>query len=47
MKSNIKNEFFDYENCLYESMIALKRAGSNAIISYHALEMARIIKNHD
>jgi len=47
MKSNIKNEFFDYENCLYESMIALKRAGSNAIISYHALEMARIIKNYD
>ncbi len=46
MKSNEKNKLFDYENCLYESMIALKRAGSNAIISYHGLEMAKIIKNY-
>ena len=46
MKSNKNNKFFDYENCLVESMIALKRAGSNAIISYHGLEMAKILKNY-
>ena len=46
MRSNKNNKFFDYENCLLESMIALKRAGSNAIISYHGLEMAKILKNY-
>lgn len=32
------------ENIIYENMIAMKRAGAKLIISYHAKEMARLLK---
>ena len=47
MNSNISNKYFDYEKSLYEAMIGLKRAGSNAIISYHSIEMTKIISKYD
>ncbi|MDX2050328.1 MAG: porphobilinogen synthase [Rickettsiaceae bacterium] len=40
------NEAINFEDCLIESMIAIKRAGAKAIISYGALEAAKIIANH-
>ena len=33
------------ENAIYESLVSLKRAGSNAIITYFALDMAKKIKS--
>lgn len=32
------------ENIIYENMIAMKRAGAKLIITYHAKEMARLLK---
>ncbi len=32
------------ENIIYENMIAMKRAGAKLIISYHAKEMAKLLK---
>ena len=32
------------ESIIYENMIAMKRAGAKLIITYHAKEMARLLK---
>ncbi len=40
----IKDKNFN-ENVIYESLISLKRAGSNAIITYFALDIAKKLKN--
>ncbi|WP_144690155.1 porphobilinogen synthase [Campylobacter jejuni] len=34
----------DYEKILYETMIAFKRAGAKLIITYHAKELAKMLK---
>ncbi|EAK7632042.1 porphobilinogen synthase [Campylobacter coli] len=34
----------DYEKVLYETMIAFKRAGAKLIITYHAKELAKMLK---
>jgi porphobilinogen synthase len=34
----------DYERVMMETMIGFKRAGANIIISYHAKEVARLLK---
>lgn len=39
-----KNNLIDYERVVMETMIAFKRAGANIIISYHAKEVAKILK---
>ncbi|MBD3794816.1 MAG: porphobilinogen synthase [Epsilonproteobacteria bacterium] len=36
----------DYEKVMMETMMAFKRAGADIIISYHAKEVAQILKNH-
>ena len=36
----------DYERVLLETMISFKRAGADIIISYHAKEIAKILKNN-
>ena len=40
IKNAIKNKLIDKE-AIYESLISLKRAGSTAIVSYFALEVAK------
>ncbi len=41
----VKDKNLD-ENAIYESLISLKRAGSNAIITYFALDIAKKIKTY-
>ena len=43
IKIAIQNKIFS-ENAIYESLISLKRAGSSAIVSYFALDIARKIE---
>ena len=40
-----KNNLIDYERVLLETMISFKRAGADIIISYHAKEVARLLRN--
>jgi porphobilinogen synthase len=39
-----KNNLIDYERTLLETMISFKRAGADIIISYHAKEIAKLLK---
>jgi porphobilinogen synthase len=41
MKFAAEKGALDFENVFYESLIAMKRAGSSAIITYGAIEMAK------
>ena len=43
IKNAIKEGLVD-ESIIYESLIAMKRAGAQIIISYHAKEMAKKLK---
>ncbi len=43
LKAAAQNGWLDYEKTLYESMLSLKRAGSSAILTYAALDIAKII----
>ncbi|WP_457748694.1 porphobilinogen synthase [Sulfurimonas sp.] len=38
------NDLIDYERVVMETMIAFKRAGADIIISYHAKEVAKMLK---
>mgnify|MGYP005674901145 CR=1 FL=1 len=40
LKNSIKNKSLN-ENVIYESLISLKRAGSNAIVTYFALDIVK------
>ena len=40
----IKNQTLN-KNAIYESLISLKRAGSNAIITYFALDIAEKLRS--
>ena len=44
LKAGAKLGVIDYEKVLMETMFAFKRAGAKLIISYHAKEVARILK---
>ena len=39
------NNLIDYERVVLETMISFKRAGADIIISYHAKEVAQMLKN--
>jgi porphobilinogen synthase len=39
------NNLIDYDRVVMETMIAFKRAGADIIISYHAKEVAQMLKN--
>ena len=43
IKNAIKNNILN-EDCILESLISLKRAGSTGIVTYFALEIAKKIK---
>lgn len=45
LKAAADNGWIDYERALIESLIAFKRAGASAILSYAAVEIAEILKN--
>ena len=45
LKSAGMNNLIDYERVVLETMIAFKRAGADIIISYHAKEVAQMLKN--
>ena len=40
-----KHDLIDYERVVMETMISFKRAGADIIISYHAKEVAKMLKN--
>lgn len=44
VKAAAKNGWIDEERIVMENMIAMKRAGAQMIITYHALDVARFIK---
>lgn len=45
LKAGAKLGVIDYEKVLLETMFAFKRAGAKLIISYHAKEIAKILKD--
>ena len=45
LKLAAREGLFDFNDALYESLIAFKRAGARAIISYGAMEMATELRN--
>jgi porphobilinogen synthase len=46
VKSAAKNNFINEMETILEILHSIKRAGANAIISYHALEVAKFLKNN-
>jgi porphobilinogen synthase len=44
LKAAAAKGWLDYDKCLYEVMMAFKRAGADGILSYAALEAAKLIK---
>jgi porphobilinogen synthase len=44
LKAAAKAGVIDYERVMMETMVAFKRAGADIIISYHAKEVAEILK---
>ena len=45
LKAGQKAGIIDYDRVMMETMIGFKRAGADIIISYHAKEVAQILKN--
>ena len=45
LKLGEKEKSINYDECLYESLIAIKRSGASAIFSYGAIDIAKIMKN--
>lgn len=45
LKAAAQNGWLDEKACVLESLLAFKRAGADAILSYYALEAARWLKN--
>jgi len=45
LKSAEKEKVIDYEKCLYEILIAIKRSGASAIFCYGAIDIAKNLKN--
>ena len=41
-----KHNILNFINSYYESLIAIKRAGANAIITYGAIEICQFLKNN-
>jgi porphobilinogen synthase len=44
LKMAAKAGVIDYERVMMETMIGFKRAGADIIISYHAKEVAELLK---
>ena len=46
MKAADKNNWLNFPSAQLECLLAFKRAGANAIITYSAIEIAKILKRH-
>jgi porphobilinogen synthase len=44
LKAAAANGWLDHDKVMLETLLAFKRAGADAILSYHALEAARLLK---
>lgn len=44
LKAAAQNGWLDYDKCLYETLIAFKRAGADGILTYGAIEAATILQ---
>ena len=44
LKAAAQNGWLDHDAVMMESLFAFKRAGANGILTYFALEAARLIK---
>ncbi|KAB0611382.1 porphobilinogen synthase [Campylobacter hyointestinalis] len=47
LKAGAKAGVIDYERVMMETMVGFKRAGADLIISYHAKEVAKILKSQN
>lgn len=47
IKAAAQNGWIDGDRCMMEALTAIKRAGADLIISYHALEAVRILQGDD
>ena len=45
LKFGEEKKIIDYEKCLYESLISIKRSGASAIFCYGAVDIAKNLKN--
>ena len=45
IKSASMHGWLDYDKCMYESLLSIKRAGARCIITYAALEVARLLRS--
>jgi porphobilinogen synthase len=45
LKAAAQNGWLDHDAVMMESLLAFKRAGANGILTYFALEAARLIKS--
>ena len=46
MQAAAKNNWLNFRNIQLECLLAFKRAGANAIITYSAIEIAKILRKH-
>jgi porphobilinogen synthase len=44
LKASAQNGWLDYEKCLLESLVCLRRAGADVIFTYGALDAARLLR---
>jgi porphobilinogen synthase len=44
LKAAAANGWLDYEACLLESLLALRRAGADILFTYGAIDAARALK---
>jgi porphobilinogen synthase len=44
LKAAAQNGWLDHDAVMMESLLAFKRAGANGILTYFALEAARLLK---
>ena len=47
VKSASQNNFIDEIETILEILHSIKRSGANAIISYHALDIAKYLKSNE
>jgi porphobilinogen synthase len=45
IKAAAQNGWIDGDRCMMEALTSIRRAGADLIISYHALEAARILQD--
>ena len=44
LEAAARNGWLDRDKCILESLLAFKRAGADAILTYFALEVARLLR---